>query len=167
MITPLDWANSIATTLETALAAHNADSMIGNPNVGGDAHRCGTTVVIDFGQLYRTTEPWPTQWGNTARSFTRESAGENDAQEFFVRVQTCVPGRDETGNSPDATRRDPSVLDVADIGLTMHTALWAQADVWRTTAGYGRVAIDPVTPEPKEGLFGGWSTRIVVPVCVR
>ena len=132
---------------------------VGNPNVGGDLAGCGPEVHVDLGDLYRTVDPWPTPLGDD-QSATRNLGP--DTAEFTVRVMVCVPVRDDQGHAPSEDRRRASVEDVAEIPVAVHAALWSGVQVWR--GEFGRVFVDRVTPEPKEGRFAAWSVRVVAPV---
>ena len=132
---------------------------VGNPNVGGDILGCGPEVHVDLGDVYRTVDPWPTPLGEDV-SATRDLGPE--AAEFTVRVMVCVPVRDDQGRAPDESRRRSSVEDVAEIPVALIAALWGGVAEWRRTLG--RVFVDRVSPEPKEGRFAAWSVRVIVPV---
>jgi hypothetical protein len=169
-MTPHKWATEIAHRLQTHYTQHGHPTyptLIGNPNVGGDA-QCGPEIHVDMGPLWRAVEPWPTQWGEQVRRRTIGLATDptNDVAELNVAVSVCVPTLDETGAPPGELARRESVDLVASLGFGLHEGMWAIRDVLRHVDGWGLMYVDRVSPIAKDGGMMRWECRVLVPFCL-
>lgn len=126
---------------------------------------CEGVLTVSLSEIYPTAEPFPTRLQQTNKSAPRSGGGCGEPRAVPLNVQylTCVQTVDQSGNMPDAAKRNAEHRRLIDAAHMVFNEVTCCIQSWR--AEYGLVKMNTgVTFVAPSGGCAGFEYTAIAPV---